>query len=222
MASNNYKRWSTSETEFLQFYYKTMLIEKIAIALNRSYNSVLSKAKSLGLCKTNLNSCKNKLTRVCTVCLDELPRTKEYFTTFVSKRDGTVFQTKCKDCEKIYIQKINSTPIQTFKGILRNIKRDENRLKNGFDLNLDFLINLWEKQKHRCAITGIKMTTLKGKGVYFYTNVTVDRINSEKGYLKSNIQLVSSWANTAKSNLDENTFKTMISLTFNKINNTQL
>ena len=217
MANNNYKRWSNSEIEFLQFYYKTMLIKNIAIELKRSYNSVLHKANSLGLNRVNLNSRKNKLTRICTVCLNELPKTKKYFTTFVSSRDGVVFQTKCKSCEKNYIQKINSTPIKTFKGILRNILKYNNRTKNGFDIDLDFLLNLWKTQKHQCAITGIEMTTLKGKAVYYYTNVSVDKIIPENGYVKSNIQLVCSWANSAKSNLDETTFKKMISLTFNKM-----
>jgi hypothetical protein len=48
------------------------------------------------------------------------------------------------------------------------------------------------------------MTYLMGKG-RIYTNVSVDRIDSNKGYLKDNVQLVCMVINQMKSdlNLDE-------------------
>ena len=136
------KTWSDKETQFLkENYTKTSTIELSKI-MGKSYNAVISKAFSLKLGRTNLNSKENKLTRVCTVCTKEFPKTKKFFTTFVSKRDGEVFQTKCKGCEKLYIQKRNSTIIHSFKGILRKISSDEKRIKNGFDIDLKFLLKL--------------------------------------------------------------------------------
>lgn len=77
---------------------------------------------------------------------------------------------------------------------------------------------MWDNQEGKCNISGIDMTHLKGKGVYYFSNVSIDRINSKKGYTMSNIQLVCSWANTAKSNLSTTDFNKMITLTYIKLN----
>ena len=66
------------------------------------------------------------------------------------------------------------------------------------------------------------MTTLKGQGVYFYSNVSIDKIVPNFGYIKSNVQLVCSWANTAKSNLSMEEFSKMIALTHIKLNKVEL
>lgn len=214
----NNKRWSLEEINFLKLNYNNLSVKEISIEINKSYNAVISKAFSLKLCRVNLNNKSNKTTRFCTVCKKEFPKTKDFFTTFVSTRDGEVFQTKCKKCEKTYIQERNSTPEHSFKGILKKIISDDKRIKKGFDLDLSFLLELWKKQNHKCVISGIEMTTLKGKGVYYFSNVSVDKIIPELGYIKTNVQLVCSWANTAKSNLSVDDFENMISLTYNNIN----
>jgi hypothetical protein len=215
---NNSKKWKENEILYLKNNYNVLTSKEISNNLDRSYNAVINKAFELKISKKNINSKFNTITRICTHCKLEYPKTKEFFTTFTSKRDGEVFQTKCKRCEKIYIQKRTSTIIHSFKGILRKISSSEKRMKNGFDLDLEFLLELWNKQNQKCAISGIEMTTLKGQGVYFCSNVSVDKINPNLGYIKSNIQLVCSWANSAKSNLSMKEFSKMIELTHNKLN----
>lgn len=163
--------------------------------------------------KTYINSKLNKYTRICTVCKVMYPKTKDYFTTFISRRDGEVFQTKCKTCERLYVQSKNSQPLIYLKSLIRGILKDPKRISKGFNLDYTFIIELYNKQNKKCAITGIEMTTLKGKGLYF-SNVSIDRIDPTIGYLKSNVQLVCFWANQAKSNLDNTQFKKMISLTY--------
>jgi hypothetical protein len=53
---------------------------------------------------------------------------------------------------------------------------------------------LWEKQKGLCALTGIPMTYKFYEG-RVNTNLSVDRIDSAKGYSKDNVQLVCMAAN---------------------------
>lgn len=214
----NSKKWKEDEILYLKNNYNILTSKEISNNLDRSYNAIISKAFELKIAKKNINNKFNTITRICTSCKLEYPKTKQFFTTFISKRDGEVFQTKCKECEKIYIQKRNSTTIHTFKGILRKIISNEKRIKNGFDLSLEFLLELWNKQNQKCAISGIKMTTLKGQGVYYYSNISIDKINPKLGYIKNNVQLVCSWANTAKSNLSMEEFGKMIALTHNKLN----
>jgi len=211
-------RWKEEDIVYLQENYTILDNKELALKLNRTKSSVICKAHSLTLCRQNLNKAGDSM-RICTVCKIEYPKTAEFFTSFIGKRNGLVFQSKCKVCEKKYVQDVNSTPVKTFKGILRNIRRDNKRTQKGFDIDLDYLLFLWEKQNHRCIISGIEMTTVKGKGVYYFSNVSVDRINPNLGYIKDNIQLVCSWANTAKSNLSMDEFKKMISITHKNINN---
>ena len=162
-----------------------------------------------------INNKLNKLTRTCTVCKITYPKIKDYFTTFISKRDGEVFQTKCKSCERLYVQVKNSQPLVYLKDLLRGILRDKKRMSKGFNLDYSFIVELYNNQNEKCAITGINMTTLKGKGLYF-SNVSIDRKDSKLGYLKSNVQLVCLWANQAKGTLSMDKFKEMIIITNSK------
>jgi hypothetical protein len=219
MENKKGKIWSEEDIEFLKLNYASMTKKELGSIIGRTEAAVTDKAKLIGVGRKNLNSRFNKETRICVICKNEFPRTAEYFTTFIAKRDKEVFQNKCRPCEKVYVQEKSSTPIKTFKGILRNIKSDSKRTQNGFDIDLEYLLYLWDEQKQLCAISSIEMTTLKGKGVYYYSNVSVDKIIPELGYIKTNVQLVCSWANTAKSNLSIDDFKRMITLTYEKINN---
>lgn len=64
---------------------------------------------------------------------------------------------------------------------------------------------LWNKQNGLCAISNIPMTYTFNSG-RIPTNVSVDRIDSNKSYTKNNIQLVCMAVNQMKSDLDMITF----------------
>jgi hypothetical protein len=164
-----------------------------------------------------LNSKKNHSTRICTVCLNEFPKTKEHFTTFVSKRDGLVFQTKCKTCDRLYVQERNSKPETYIKSLVKGIEKDKKRTTKGFDITPEFVLNLYQTQDKKCLITNLDMTTFKGKGLYF-SNVSIDRKDPNLGYTKDNIQLVCFWANQAKGVLSMDEFKNMIFITNSNLN----
>lgn len=74
------------------------------------------------------------------------------------------------------------------------------KLKNMYcDIDIEFMRDMWNKQKGKCALTGIPMTIDKHGRTN--TNVSIDRIDSNKGYTKDNVQLVCSAINFMKSNL---------------------
>lgn len=58
--------------------------------------------------------------------------------------------------------------------------------KREFDLDRGYLRGLWEKQDGRCAVTNIQMVHKFG----YLESVSIDRIDSSKGHVKDNIQLV--------------------------------
>ena len=65
--------------------------------------------------------------------------------------------------------------------------KDRAKRKN-IECNIDenYLYKLWEKQNGLCALSGIPMTYYFDSG-RVPTNVSVDRINSNLGYIEGNL-----------------------------------
>lgn len=213
MKSKKGTLWSEEEIEFIRLNYDHMTKKELGSKLGRTESAVIDKAHLIGIGRKNLNSRFNKETRICVICKNEFPRTSEYFTTFIAKRDKEVFQNKCRPCEKVYVQEKNSTLTETIKGILRGIEKSKKRTNKGFELTLEFLLDLWSKQGGMCALTGIQMTHTKGKGTHYFSNLSVDRIDSNLGYIKNNVQLVCMWSNGAKGTFTMEEFKNIVNIT---------
>lgn len=64
-------------------------------------------------------------------------------------------------------------------------------------INESQLIELYHKQRGRCALTGLELTCTNDQ-----TDVSIDRINSNKDYTLDNIQLISELANNVKSDIE--------------------
>ena len=73
--------------------------------------------------------------------------------------------------------------------------------RNG-DINTDYLVKLFKKQKGRCALTGIKMLP-RTKSHY---SISIDRISGSRGYVKGNIRLTCKFANLARHTLPDKDF----------------
>lgn len=123
---------------------------------------------------------------------------------------------ECKDCqrERYYHERqrlfenddvaLRYKLQQALKGTRRRSK--EKNIYN--DLTLDYLMYLWEKQDGKCALTGMQMTYKFYEG-RVNTNLSVDRIDSAKGYSKDNVQLVCMAANQMKNDLSMEEFINM-------------
>jgi len=59
-----------------------------------------------------------------------------------------------------------------------------------FTLTRDELEAIYKKQKGICKYTGTKMTHIKDGTGYHLANISIDRIDNEKGYHADNIALV--------------------------------
>ena len=94
---------------------------------------------------------------------------------------------------KAYRKRRSSTVEGYFRVLLRvNTKRS--------GIAISHLIELLEKQGGRCAVSGVEMTRISGNG-HVATNISIDRIDSSKGYTPDNIQLVCHIVNLMKHNL---------------------
>ena len=152
----------------------------------------------------------------CNKCKRWRPKSKfNVDNTFLHGNRGGLCR-ECKDCqrERYYEQRnklfeddnlaLRYKLQQALKGTRRRSK--EKNIYN--DLTLDYLMYLWEKQHGKCALTGIQMTYKFYEG-RVNTNLSVDRIDSTKGYSKDNVQLVCMAANQMKNDLSIEEFVEM-------------
>ena len=111
---------------------------------------------------------------------------------------------KATDNLKYGNRKDKYTPFRFFIKVMKNRNRKSKWIG---DINLDYLMGLWEKQKGICPYTGWKLILPYGTRGFNGANDThrasIDRIDNSKGYQKGNIQFVSVMANYAKNSFDD-------------------
>lgn len=72
-----------------------------------------------------------------------------------------------------------------------------------FNLTLEHLLALWEKQEARCALSAVEFVLESGEGRVHPHTVSIDRIIPELGYTQGNVRLVSFHVNVALSEFGE-------------------
>lgn len=110
---------------------------------------------------------------------------------------------RCQDYQNTYRQNYPYEDVDNFlKTSLKTIDIKINRgtikrklilPKHICTVDFQYLKNLYNEQNGKCAITKMNMT--HDKSLYA---ISVDRINSEVGYIPDNVQLVCRWINLAK------------------------
>ena len=138
---------------------------------------------------------KNKL--ICPWCGEEfVPRTCRQ--KFCCKVHGDYYRHKTVYGNK-YTTKCRGKSPETFiAALLTHCNRKE-------FLSLDYVMGIYHAQKGRCALSGEWMTWEVGKG-RVSTNISIDRIDSSKGYVPGNIQLVCAIVNCMKNEYSQEEF----------------
>lgn len=88
-----------------------------------------------------------------------------------------------------------------YTGLREHFTRVKQRVKD-HDIDLDDLLKQWKQQKGICPYTGIKLLhprDAKDKPLMY--KASLDRIDSNQGYVADNIQFVSACANLAKNSM---------------------
>ena len=173
-----------------------------------------------GLKKTNkkkINTNIKLLDKViCTSCLNSFEKSKD---NFYFKKNGEIIQCLCKTCAKNKVKRNTSTLDQYIKSLLRNIQSDRKYKKGDkTNIDIDYILNIHNLQNGKCIITGITLTTDRTNGRN-PNNLSIDRIDNSRGYIKGNIQLICDWANMAKSYLSMEKFKEFINTSYNHLSN---
>lgn len=133
-------------------------------------------------------------TKQCIVC-DEIKSVNDFY---VDAKARCGYRGRCKKCEIAYLNKMKSGSIDYFlKGLVQtnktNGKHGSQRRREYSEnscITAEFLTEMWAKQDGKCAVTGVPMTHIQGQGRKIWTNVTVDRVDCEIGYVADNCRLV--------------------------------
>ena len=120
----------------------------------------------------------------------------------------------CRTCrEKQRVARANGDPENYLRRAYTQLRYA--RVKAGFPwkITADFLISLYHEQNGLCALTGMTMTNQRNRlAKRSLTNISIDRKDSNKGYVPSNIQLVCSAVNLMKGTMSDEQFVTMCKL----------
>lgn len=132
---------------------------------------------------------------------------------FYNRKDAITRNFKdysCKKCSKLH-KKIDYTKqrtnklkyLNTLEGYIKTIlQHAKSRKKHDFNITFDDVLEIYNKQNGLCVYTKETLTHVLGEG-NINTNMSLDRIDSNKGYTKDNVQLTLRIINTMKSNLKE-------------------
>lgn len=135
------------------------------------------------------------------------------------KYSGDGLQTVCKKCQ---IYKTNVTYSNFYSFIVKLLNDCRSRVKKKatkgrtleYNIDKDYIIELYNKQKGKCAITEIEMTynAINEKNpkdschIINKHNISIDRIDSSKGYTKDNVRLICAVINSIRFDSNDKDF----------------
>lgn len=145
-----------------------------------------------------------KLCQLCQCCCGEIQ-----WKQLSSLRNGT--STKCKKCgNKTFIDKngnilISGLILSYFKHIKNNLEKRKKVSQLEFNITPEYLEKLYEDQNHRCALSNLSLEIDKSKRA-IDQNWSLDRIDSNKGYIEGNVQWVDKRINMMKQSFNQDEF----------------
>jgi len=94
----------------------------------------------------------------------------------------------------------------SFRYYMKKAKSREH--KDTTDLDLEYLRNLWKEQEGRCALSGVVMSLPRNTLVWEQDRgnpwkPSLDRIDSNKGYLRGNVRFITVMANLCKQSFSD-------------------
>lgn len=138
-------------------------------------------------------------TRICKQCGVEHPLTKTNFPISGYCNDKPYHRAICRTCfnemQKTYEDTCYHSSLENVLRQRYNAARNRSTRKGmDFDITTDYLLELWERQNGTCFYTGVPMTIDRNDN----NALSIDRIDSSKGYTRDNVVLVCSSINVMK------------------------
>lgn len=111
-----------------------------------------------------------------------------------SLSDISTTEIKCKLGNLDRYKAYRTSPRGFLSAILRKTKRSCRKRHKEFEIDLVDLVEVWQKQQEKCAISKVPLSFKVGDPF----SASLDRIDSARGYTCDNIRLVCTWVSHAK------------------------
>lgn len=137
--------------------------------------------------------------RTCRVCKQTLPLFPQYFPVHRYEHGLPQYRNECRTCfnktQKQYTDDCYHKNLPSiFHRFMVGVKARVIKKNMEIDITEEYLMELWEKQNGLCYYSGLPMSTVRND----MNIVSVDRVDSSRGYTKDNVVLASRWANVMK------------------------
>lgn len=145
--------------------------------------------------------------KFCRGCARMLPVTA--FTP--ARHTAAGYRARCKSCDRGYARSMRAGNIRAYMCEKLSATRFRARQADVcFDITLNDVMTLWEKQQGKCAITGLAMTLEETSATSRQPfRPSIDRIDRLGGYTADNIRFVCVIVNIALNDWGFDTFMTM-------------
>ncbi len=139
----------------------------------------------------------------CCICKEWKPLGDFY----PSKVTKSGYETRCNKCTCARVRKYLNDDTKLYlvslcKAHKSFAKRSGRQRRVGLaersELTPEILLEIWNEQCGKCAITLVPMTHIRGAGYKILTNVSIDRIDSGGEYVRGNVRLVCKSVNWMK------------------------
>ena len=158
---------------------------------------------------------KTKIDCICSVCNIIFQRSKSECYRGIKKNRLFYCSRKCsgkaninnfgdRKCDIIQLQEYakeyyNNKDKDCYTPFRQHLRSVKNRNKE-HNIDLEYLKNLWEEQKGVCPLTGWNLDLIRKASP---NQASLDRIDSNKGYIQGNIRFIALIANLCKSSYDD-------------------
>jgi hypothetical protein len=117
------------------------------------------------------------------------------------KQDNFLTNTGCLNCRDKGLS-LNGFPLW----FINRLKLNAKQRNIEYNLSAEYLFDLYKKQKGICSLSGQKLTLSKRWKDYKNNTASLDRIDSNKGYIINNVQFVHKNINFMKYNFSQKEF----------------
>lgn len=174
---------------------------KISELTNVNKNTILRYLKKLGL-KSNGKTIHNipiiDEKYKCVHC-DTL---YEDIFTFQVMRPNSKDSYRLSYCSKCKLERRKNNKINSlnsyFRSMFQNVKCRAKKYNLPFDLDVNYLEDLYKSQEGKCFYTDILLTLIFDRG---FATLSIDKVIPEKGYIKGNVVFCCHKINSCKNNL---------------------
>lgn len=116
---------------------------------------------------------------------------------FYARAAGSSRSASCKRCTNRASSGNRAKPHQFLRGLVKSAELRAAKKKIPFDLTVAWVSETADMQGWRCVYSGTPMTTTTGRG-FVGTNISLDRVDSNRGYTVDNVAICCAAVNIAK------------------------